>query len=193
MSRTGGDDDDHETVVVRLVVMAFPVPPTAGTVVNGSTSVFCRDQAAASAYPTSGPATLGVPAFSLNPAYSPPPISRRRSRRSSRASRPTSGSSRCSAPPAPARPSRWRDDRAAAAPGARDRPQQDPCRPALQRVPRVLPATRRSSTSSPTTTTTSPRPTSRPRTSTSRRTRRSTTRSTACATRRPPRSSRAAT
>ena len=55
--------------------------------------------------------------------------------------------------------------------GARDRAQQDARRPALQRVPRVLPGRTRSSTSSPTTTTTSPRRTSLRPTSTSRRTR----------------------
>ena len=65
------------------------------------------------------------------------------------------------------------DDRAGAAAGARDRPQQDARGAALQRVPRVLPGRTRSSTSSRTTTTTSPRRTSRRPTSTSRRTRRS--------------------
>ena len=84
-------------------------------------------------------------------------------------------------------------DRGGAAPGAGDRPQQDARGAAVQRVPHVLPATTRSSTSSPTTTTTSPRRTSRAGTCTSRRTRRSTRRSTACATRPPRRCSRAAT
>ncbi len=63
-------------------------------------------------------------------------------------------------------------DPAGAAPHAGDRAQQDAGGPALWRVPRVLPAQLRWSTSSRTTTTTSRRPTSRPRTRSSRRTRR---------------------
>ena len=85
------------------------------------------------------------------------------------------------------------DHRADPAPRARDRAQQDARRAALQRVPRVLPARTRSSTSSPTTTTTSPRRTSRRPTSTSRRTRPRTTTSRGSGCKRPPRSSRAAT
>ena len=80
-----------------------------------------------------------------------------------------------------------------AAPGARDRAQQDARGAALQRVPRVLPRTTRSSTSSRTTTTTSPRRTSRRPTSTSRRTARGTTTSTGSGTRRPRTCSRGAT
>ena len=76
-------------------------------------------------------------------------------------------------------------DRAAAAPDAGDGAQQDPRRPAGQRVPRAAARTTRSSTSSRTTTTTSPRRTSRRRTPTSRRTPRSTRRSSGCGTRRP--------
>ena len=74
------------------------------------------------------------------------------------------------------------DHRAGAAAHAGAGAQQEPGRPAGQRVPGVLPRTTGSSTSSATTTTTSPRPTSRRATPTSRRTARSTTRSTGCAT-----------
>ena len=99
---------------------------------------------------------------SSTPSTRPPPTSRRRSTASPRASRRATrvvtllgatgtGKTMTMAATIEAR----------AAPGAGHRAQQDARRAALQRVPHVLPATTRSSTSSPTTTTTSPRPTSR--------------------------------